>query len=268
MALPPADYQDGATDSYNFKALDAALRETEEKYGPYEIIRYERPIVSNRLLRELEHGKLSVAISAYKQAWEGKAVAVPFPMYRGLASYRMFFVSKDVKMKTAQVESLQDLKRFRFGQGAGWSTAKVLEDAGFDIVYSTVSDRLIGMLDAKRFELLMRSPAEILFEWPTVQKQSEDLFIEDKIAIYTYLPMYFYVPLDRPVLAERLEVGLKSLFESGQLDELMAPTFSEQKALIGQTKRKVFYLKNTNLKPGMYERDKPYLIDIGITHPQ
>jgi len=205
IAIPPADSQDSREGAYSYLVLDAALRVTQDKYGPYEIIRYKQAMVSQRLRRELELGHLSVAISAYKKNWEGRVISVPFPVYRGLLSYRMFFSNEDANRRTAEVSSIEELKKFRFGQGIGWSTAKILEDNGFNVVYSELNESLIDMLAVKRFDLFMRGSAEILFEWPRVKLQKNNIVIENNVAIFTYLPNYFYVSPDRIELSERLQ---------------------------------------------------------------
>ncbi len=266
VVLPLADSQDDR--SYDFALLQEALKATENEYGAVTIVLSGRQMVRERLIKEMNSGDLTIAASTYKQSLVGKTLVVPFPILRGLESYRMFFVSQKTSMRTDNVSEFSHLKKFRFGQGAEWSTAKVLEDAGLPVVYSKINESLIDMLNHNRFDLYMRGSTEVVEEWPWVSEKYPNIRIDENLTIYCYLPLYYHVPLNRPDLAKRLEQGLKILFEEGAIDRLLAPSIEKIEKLVKQPGRKVLYLENTNLAPGMYERDKPYLLDLGIIHEQ
>jgi len=250
-------------DKFNFEVLQQALAASEDKYGPYRIQLAKQAMVSSRVLDELERGEnLSVAISPYKKAWLGKTLVVPFPVNKGLSSYRMFFTRKDLLPALKQVETLEQLRTFRYGQGRGWSTAKILEDHKFKVVYSESFPSFPKMLKANRFDLFMRGSHEIIWEKQALLGDERNLVIAPDIAIYTYLPSYFNVSKHRPKLANRIEAGIQKMNQTGQLDQLLNKYFGEAIDLINHQPRKVFYLDNTNLPPGTYERDKPNLLKV------
>ncbi|SMF05931.1 ABC-type amino acid transport/signal transduction systems, periplasmic component/domain [Alteromonadaceae bacterium Bs31] len=243
----------------NYDILQAVLEATVDEFGPFSLERAQRGMVSRRLLLALIKGEsLTVAVSTYKASWAGKTLVVPFPVNKGLSSYRMFFARKDSLASLAKVESVAQLKAFRFGQGRGWSTAKTLEDNGFTVVYSDSYLAFSKMLSANRFDLFMRDPQEIVWERENVERD-KGLTVVDSIAIYTYLPTYFNVSKTRPELALRLEKGLKKLDAAGEIDRLLVKHFQEAIDLINNSSRRVFYLENTNLPPEVIERDKKYL---------
>jgi len=261
---PIIDYRD-ISDNYYYDILKASLDVTSEAYGPYEVEVYQHAMVSQRMLVELTKGEnLTVAVSPYKAAWEGKTLIVPFPVNKGLSSYRMFFARKHNLPILKNLTSLEQLKIFRFGQGRGWSTAKILEDNGFHVVYSDTYHAFPNMLTANRFDLFMRGTHEVIWEKAKFASSNPDLTVVESFALFTYLPSYINVNKAHPKIAERLEVGLKKLNASGELDKTFQKSYTEAIRLISSANRKVFFLENTNLPPGIYERDKPYLLDVGF----
>ncbi|WP_185233599.1 substrate-binding periplasmic protein [Teredinibacter franksiae] len=263
-ALPDMGTGD-ARQVYFAKLLRAALATTEDEFGPYELVKPDFHMSSQRMMMELLTGdNLSVGLSPYKIAWEGKTHIVPVPLIRGLASYRLFLASKKSEEKLAQVQHLNDLRQLKIGQGQGWSTAKILTDHKLSIVYAASYRGMFKMLEAGRFDLLMRSPHEIISEKAIFSSAESNITIEKRFAIYSYLPYYFHVTLKNKVLAKRLEQGIKSLYASGEVDNLLTEHFDEAIELVLMPHKKIFYLENTNLPQGVFERDKPYLMTLEI----
>jgi hypothetical protein len=116
------------------------------------------------------------------------------------------------------------------------------------------------MLEANRFQLLMRGIFEVQPEFNAYKSKMPNLVIVDEFAVYTYLPMYFFVAKNQPQLAERLEYGLKKAHTNGELDKLFNIYFGSDIKLINHKKIKTFYLPNTNIDNSFFEHDKPYLL--------
>lgn len=241
--------------------LELTLTLSEPRYGPYEVVQQTEETVIRRQLLELEGGRnLSVAISMPMPEWLEKTDRVPFPIMKGLASYRLFFARQKNLAEFNAIDDVEALKKLRIGQGPGWSTGRILEDGGFRVVYGGPYPTLLPMLNADRFDLLMRSVYEIEGELKRYQPDMPDLAVVDGIGLYTYLPMYFFVSKTQPTLAERIEYGLVLAYESGQLDALFNRYFSESLTMLNLEERRVFYLPNTNIDPTFYESDKLYLL--------
>ncbi len=251
--------------TYAYRLLVAALEESTAQYGPYQLIEPASVLNSQRLMAELSVGtNLSVGVSAYKPSWDGQTIIVPVPIERGLASYRLFFANSAKRETIDNIANLGELRSRRFGVGHGWSTAKILTDHHFTVVYGINYDGLFKMLLADRFDLFMRGAYEISVEKPILSKRSKQTYTVSNVAIFTYLPTYFHVSKKQPLLARRLEDGLKSLYSTGEIDQLMSEYYTEAIELIQQPGLVYYCLENTNLKAGMYERDKPFMLDMDI----
>ena len=247
---------------YADKLLGLALEYSEEKYGAFELIQQHEPTVIRRQLLELEKGEnLSVAVSMPMRDWLEKAQIVPFPLLKGLASYRMFFAVGKNSASFNRIDKLENLKALKIGQGQGWSTGKILEDNGFQVVYGGPYDTLFPMLFADRFQLLMRGAYEIGPELTRYRADMPDLSVVEGIAIYTYLPMYFFVTKAQPLLAERVQYGLEKAYASGKLDALFQQYFGETLIWIKSNKHRFFYVRNTNIDSSFYMHDKAYLLN-------
>ena len=247
---------------YADELLALALEVSAEEYGPYEIIQQKEETVVGRQLIELQNvDYLSVAIAMPRKDWLDNAELVPFPIMRGLASYRMFFTQKMHLDTLAKVKTLSDLKLMTIGQGLGWSTAKILQNNGFQVIFGVKYAVLFPMLHANRFQLLMRSIYEIEPEWQRYHSDMPDLRIANDVAVYTYLPMYFFVNKNQPKLAQRLLYGLQHAYKSGQLDSLYQSYFADILKRLNKQERKVFHLINNNIDPSFFVNDKPYLLN-------
>lgn len=247
--------------AYADALLSLALKLSKEKYGPYKIEQQAQQSVIRRQLVELEKGtSISVAVSMPTPEWLEKALPVRIPLMKGLPSYRFFLGNKNNQQLFDQIQTLNDLKTLNIGQGPGWSTGKILEDNGFSVIYGGPYATLIPMLEANRFQLLMRGIFEVEPELEANKAAMPKLTIIKNFAVYTYLPMYFFVAKNQPQLAERLEYGLRKAHTSGQMDRLFNTYFRDELKLLQNKNLKIFYLPNTNIDKTFFEHDKPYLL--------
>lgn len=253
--------RESAHRAYADELLRLALELSKDKYGPYRIIQQRQETVIRRQLLEVETGKnLSLAVSMPTPEWLEKTQIIQVPIMKGLASYRLFLANKNNKPKFKKITRLSELKTLTIGQGQGWSTAKILEDNGFDVMHGGPYPTLIPMLKANRFELLMRSIYEAGPELKAYQHAMPELVIVNEFGLYTYLPMYFFVSKNEPLLAERLTYGLHKAHNNGQLTRLFKHHFSDALELLRNKQRKTFFIPNTNIEKTFFEQDRPYLL--------
>ena len=250
---PHRDYAD--------QLLALALKLSSDRYGPSRIVQQRDETVIRRQLLELGTGKLSVAVAMPTPEWLDGALPVRVPLMRGLPSFRFFLGRQSEAALYDSVRTIDDLKALTIGQGPGWSTARMLEDNGFKVVYGGAHPTLIPMLHTGRFQLLMRSVYEVEPELRAQQAANPGLMIVDSFAIYSYTPMYFFVGKHQQQLAERLEYGLKKAYANGQHDQLFNRHFGDSLKLMKNKRLRFLQLPNTNIDKGFFERDRPYLLD-------
>jgi hypothetical protein len=248
--------------AYADELLALALALSRDKYGPFRIVQQRDETVIRRQLLELEKGSsLSVAVAMPTQEWLDGALPVRVPIMRGLASFRFFLGRRSELPLYESVRTVDDLRALSIGQGPGWSTATILEDNGFKVVYGGAHPTLIPMLQSGRFQLLMRSIYEVEPELRAQQPAHPGLMVVDNFAVYTYMPMYFFVAKSQPQLVERLTYGLKKAYATGQLDQLFQRYFGDSLKLLKGRRLKFLQVPNTNVDKSFFERDRPYLLD-------
>lgn len=251
--------------AYADQLLALALQLSTDRYGPYRLVRQHEETVIRRQLLELDSGHLSVAVAMPTPEWLDGALPVRVPVMRGLASFRFFLGRQSELPAYESVRTLDDLRALTIGQGPGWSTAPLLEANGFKVVYGGAHPTLIPMLHSGRFQLLMRSVYEVQPELRAQADAHPGLVVVDHFAVFTYMPMYFFVAKHQPVLARRLEYGLKKAYANGQLDRLFNRYFGDSLKLLKNTRMKFLYLPNTNIDRSFFERDRPYLLEQVVT---
>lgn len=233
---------------YPHTLLQKILDETEKDYEHSEVAHSAAVMSRDRMLLSLVGGDLlHVVAEAPKKEWLEKLLVVRIPIRKGIQGYRLFFVNKDDQAGLARISSLQEFMKYPTGSGVGWSTAKIMSDAGFEVVTGNNYDGLFDMLEKKRFLTLGRGVNEIRSEFATQMQRHPNLAIESTLAVHIPLPTYFFVSPKKPLLAKRIEEGLWKLIETGKFEEYF---LSYHKNMIEETRlkeRKVFSIPNPNL---------------------
>ncbi len=246
---------------YIHELLKLTLDKTKAEYGGYDIRYHDSETLPERQLKGLEEGKqVSVTFSHAKSKWDTAAIRVPFPLIKGLGSYRFFFTMPQHIPALEKLNSIKDFYQFSYGQGLGWSTAGILEDNQYRVVYGSSYAGMFVMLNANRFDLLMRSAYEILGEHPHLSKQYPNITFYPHVAMLTFLPMYFYVSDAQPELATRLEKGLKAAAESGEFDALFNRYFADAVNFSLSPSFRAFWIDNQNVTVEQFNEIKPYLL--------
>ena len=219
----------GDTNIYREQLLQRALEVTEPDFGPFELNLMRSGLSRHRALSEVVRaGKINTFIMVYYPEWSQKTYVVPIPTMRGLLSYRLLLVNKNNAHKFSDIKSLEDLKKLRVGTLKRWSLTNILESQGFNIVRVETRDALFKMLDAGRFDYLMRGANEVFMELASPKISSkENIILEKNIKLVLPMPQYFYVSLREPGLAKRLNVGMQRLLENGTLDDLLEEHYGE-----------------------------------------
>ncbi|MCU4674145.1 hypothetical protein N7931_00725 [Catenovulum sp. 2E275] len=240
--------------------LALALKLSEDKFGPYQLRIQTKESVIKRQLYELQTGHLSVATSMPTQDWLTQAQIIQIPIMRGLASYRLFFAYQEELELLSNIQRDDQLKQVLIGQGNGWSTSELLLNNGYQVVFSTKLDSLFKMLKAKRFNLLMRSVYEVEAEYAFYKPMMPELEVVKNFAVFTYLPMYFFVAKNSP-LQSRLTYGLNRAYQTGEADKLFKKYYAKTLEYLSWPDIKIIYLTNSNISCDLYQQDKAYLLE-------
>jgi len=233
---------------YPLALLKLALLATEEEYGKAEVDHTEFRMTRKRRLNELLIGEnLHVAAQATSLTWEQQAIPIYIPIQKGILGYRVFLIKKSNSELLASISTLEKLREISTGAGEHWAIARIFKANDFNLMTSVSIDSLYLMLQEERFLTYSRGIHEISREYNQSKDQYSDLMIDQHIALFTFLPKYFFVSPKKPQLAERISKGLLKLMEDGSFEKLFLEYYQPLLDSVKLENRKVFTIHNPEL---------------------
>lgn len=215
MKESPEDFSNAA---YYNELLELVLNKTIPSHGPYELKREPMISIENRLLREIELGRIDLTWMPYQQNPGHRLRPIPIPLLKNLSDYRVFLIRPDDQARFTAVRNLDDLRQLRGGVGTHWPDRAIMEFNHLPLVLSVSYQGLFRMLVAGRFDYFSRGIYQAL---PEVTRYPDiELALEKELLLYYESPVYFFVREDNHLLAQRLEVGLRMAIADGSFDAL------------------------------------------------
>jgi len=209
---------------YDWAVLRTALLKTVAHYGAFEMRQSQTTMSAQRVTQELANqpGRINIFVRATDPDLEQQFLPIRLPVDRGLLSYRVFLVREADLPRFAAVRSIDDLRRFRVGQGKGWIDVDILRAAQFQVVEGSTYDGLFAMLEAKRFDFFSRAADEATREYDERHTSNPTMAVESTLLLHYPLPRYFFVRRDAEgkLLAERITAGMEMMIRDGSLNEL------------------------------------------------
>lgn len=249
---------------YHWEILRTALERTKDKWGPYRMVPAEF-MTEQRQTFELKHatGKLTVMYLSTTPDFEKTLIPIRIPVDKNLGGYCVFLIRKEDQARFANVQSLDDLRKFRYGLGLGWIDVGILRDSGFNVVTGSSYDGLFEMLVQKRFDVFLRAAVEVLDEYDQRRQRLPDLSIEDHILFYYPLPMYFWFPKtpEGQRLAARAEEGMRMMIADGTYDRIFDKYQRHKIMQLRLKERKQFSITNPNVGPETPFKEKRLWFD-------
>jgi hypothetical protein len=161
----------------------------------------------------------------------------------------------------SSIESIDQLKAFKAGLRQQWSTTKVMQNSGFNVVAGSDYEGLFKMLMKDRFDYFPRGVNEIFTEFESRREHLPDMIIEPKLALFIPMPIYIFVCPKYPHLAERIEIGLQAMIDDGSLDSLFKHYHADSIHLANLDQRRIFRIDNPFLSSETQLERKEFWFD-------
>lgn len=223
---------------------------------------YSRP----RVMESVKSGAISVMWGGTSEEMERDFIPIRIDAYRGLMNHRLLFIRQGDQARFDKIQTLEDLKQVRFGQGRSWQDASILENAGLNVVKTTKKPSLYHMLDGGRFDAFPRGANEV---WTELSAFPElKLTVEKNLVLIYPLPTYFFVSHKDPVLANDIEFGLESAIKDGAFNRYFygSPEVQEALGKADLGKRRAIRINNPYLpKATPLDRKELWLDLMGTT---
>lgn len=251
-------------DEYQTAALLLALQKTTPAYGPFSVIQVEDSMSTSRARREVHTGK---RMNIHAGPWRDMDADDPLernrmigtPVMGGLLGYRRLIIRREDLPKFKAITQEAQLKKLAAGMGRGWVDVAVLRHNGYQVVDSGNIATLLDMLDSHRFDYLPISVVEADLLLKQHAQLVEHLVLAPGLMLYYPLPTVFYVSVNEPKLAERVEAGLSMAKRDGSLDALTAHHFKKESQQVRASASRCFILAHP-LLPKIYATEPPQLL--------
>ena len=196
-----------------------------------------------RMLEYLQEEKLDIFWLHADLDLNQELVPIRFPIYKGFMGLRVFLINKSNQHYFSQINTLQDLKTLKAGQGTTWIDTTILKENNFNVITSDFYELLFRMLKHDRFDYFPRSVVEISRELN--QFGDNQLVIENEMALYYPTLFYFYMNPKHRETAKLIEKGLYIAVNDGSFDTLFQKFYAKLIKNLDLNSRKIFYLSNS-----------------------
>ena len=256
ITIPPLDENHAGHAQYYVHLLDLALEKTKGE-GAFIISHTQKIMSQARSIVSLEQGvDINLMWTMTSKERESRLFPIRIPLIKGLLGYRVFLIRKSDQALFNNITTLDELNKFKAGQGAGWPDTKILQSNGLKVITNTKFKLLFSMLERQRFDYFPRGISEA---WSELEhNKDKGLMVEPTILLKYPAPMYFFVSRKNKALGERIEQGLLQAIHDGSFDDLFY-SFPAHKAIFSQTNiegRKQFELNNPYLSQETPINDK------------
>lgn len=230
---------------YSDMVLAEAMRRTRQKYGAYRIEWVGGTLARERMLLEMLSGEqFNTTVIASQPSWEEQLLPIWVPLDMGLSNFRISLTHRKAQPRIAAARTLAELKALPLGIGAAWSSRKIMEANGFNLVIGESFDPLLKMLMAERFDYFPRGMNEIFVEFDARRAEFPDLAIENSMVIEFPLPTYVFVSPKAPRLHQRLQEGIEMMVADGSLLRMVSEYHADMIQRTGFCQRRIFRIEN------------------------
>jgi hypothetical protein len=237
-------YDRGAKDSrhaYKFALIKQVLEVTRPEFGDYRLAPFHDEPSYKRQAVLISEGQILNLLWASPGTVVARADVYPVPIdiLKGLLGYRVCLKNPD---NFPDIQKLNELDQLSIGQVFNWQDIAIYKHNGINPKPAPTFEALFDMLGAKRFQCLALGADEAMGVFREKKPEFPFLTVDSDLLIHYYYPVYLYVSKKEPLLAKRVESGLKKLQENGDFDRLFNKYHAEDLAFLNLRQRKVFCL--------------------------
>lgn len=203
---------------YFLAMLTLALEKTAEQ-GEWLLEPAENAVPQSLALQQLSNNEnIDVVWSMTSIKREKQNRAIRIPLMKGLMGYRLLIIRAEDQQWFRRLQSLDELRELRAGQGHDWPDIEILHTNGLSVEGEEDYDNLFVHLQQGKFDYLPRAINE---PWQELAARPElGLMVEEGLLLYYPTAEYFFVNKKNTALAQRLEQGLLRAIEDGSFDKL------------------------------------------------
>jgi len=178
----------------------------------------EEATTEDRITSDLLGGAVSVVWLGANPAYEEMLKPIYIPVLKGMLGHRTFIIKKGNQHLFDNVQTLNDLKKLKGGQGSQWGDTLILKNAELPTVTTPKYYNLFKMLEGDRFHYFPRAIHE---PWAEIKEHAEkNLTVEKRILLIYPNAMYFMVAPDNQRLHDLIYKGFETAIHDGSFNKL------------------------------------------------
>lgn len=207
----------------------------------------EEAITESKLHNDVFSGAIDLLWTLSKPEYEERFETLFIPLYRGMLGMRIAIVRQDKKSIFADVHSLDDLHKFKAGQGRGWGDVAILEYNTLNVVQTMKYENLFPMLEGGRFDYFPRGVPEPWSE--IIREEQYNLTVEPHILFKYTAPFYFFATPGNKELIGHLRENLEAMIADGSFQKAFFahPDIKDALSMADLKNRRVIELENPGL---------------------
>jgi hypothetical protein len=242
-----------ARQSYETALLQACLKAANNEYDSVQlrVDNTDYPSADDEANIFASGADILVTVAGNVKFKNKQKLSIPQPLTKGLLGYRLLLVRDESLTKFAQISTPQQLQALSIGIPQTWADADLFRHNRYQVIEQGSLDDLFLLLKNGTFDYVALGVNEVeeIFKHRVVSIGG--ISIEPSLMLYYPFPLVFYVNPCNPVLAERIEKGLKLIVTSGEHDRLFSHHHGDVAKRLNLKNRKIFTLDNPMLPPDM-----------------
>lgn len=200
------------------------------------------PLTENRSIHYVKSGIYSIHWLNTSKQLEDKLLPIRIPLFKGLIGWRLLLVRKPDVDLFRQIDTVEELRKFKILQGDDWPDTPILKKNGFDVVTSSDFATLSRMLGRGRGDIFPRSITEV---WEELDYYADlNVAVEQNLVLHYPAAYYFFVDRSNIALRDAVEKGLNIAVNDGSFDILFARYFGDVVNRANLNSRKIISLPN------------------------
>ena len=241
--------------------MHAALKATEDKYGPFILKPADVSANYKRVIQMLrKEDRITVAWLDTTEQLEQTLLPVLIPIQKGVIGYRVLIIRSEDEEEFSNVDTVDELRQYKNGLVSGWVNEAIMNANQLQYVSAINYEDLFKMLAAERFDYFSRGMVEAYAELEDRDKAFPNLMVEQHILLHYAKPSYLFTSKKRPELNKRLNEGLMLLIEDGSFEKIFCQFHGDSIRKTHLSERIQIQLKS-NLLLSSAPKDKKFWFD-------
>jgi hypothetical protein len=201
--------------------MDALIWVLEKSEADYRLIHTNHLMSSQvRKVSLVQKGEIDVMYAGTTIELESVLKPIRYPITRGLIGRRIFIINKKYRTEFAQIEGVEDLRKYSGVLSYGWADKEIYEAAGLMQIERLYVDIFSNLNNGSRY-YFSRGILEAYSELIDKKETMPNLMVEEGLLLKYKLAIFFFINPKNKELENILNTGFKKSYEDGSYKDFL-----------------------------------------------